>query len=165
MSLSRCSQLTVLGFGFSRSRSLGGGKVGHSSMMWWTVCSSAPHGQAADGRRPQRCILALNRPTPVRSRFSVAQSLRGRSAPGGRLVFGVTESWGVGGGGGVGESAASWFSMLEACWNRSHSYIYRVAQINGMVYFQHYEDAITGIIVWSNFSWEKWYQDQQFLVQ
>ena len=55
------------------------------------VCSSAPHGQAADGRRPQRCILA--RPTPVRSRFSVAQSLRGRSAPGGKLVFGVTESW------------------------------------------------------------------------
>ena len=61
-----------------------------------------------------RCILALNRPTPVRSRFSVAQSLLGKSAPGGKLVFGVTESWGVG------ESAASWFSMLEACWNRSH---------------------------------------------
>ena len=62
-------------------------------------CSSAPHGQAAVGPRPQRCILALNRPTPVRSRFSVAQSLRGRSAPGGRLVFGVTESWGGGGSG------------------------------------------------------------------
>ena len=99
MSLSRCSQLTVSGFRFSRSRSLGGGKVGHSWMMWWAVCCSAPHGQAADGRRPQRCILALNRPTPVRSRFSVAQSLRGRSAPGGKLVFGVTESWGGGGGG------------------------------------------------------------------
>ena len=34
----------------------------------------------------------------VSSRFSVAQSLRGRSAPGGKLVFGVTESWGGGSG-------------------------------------------------------------------
>ena len=51
-------------------------------------------GRLLMGADPQRCILALNRPTPVRSRFSVAQSLRGRSAPGGKLVFGVTESWG-----------------------------------------------------------------------
>ena len=33
---------------------------------------------------------------------------------------------------------------------------------NGMAYFPQYVDAITGISVWGNFSWEKWYQDQQF---
>ena len=33
---------------------------------------------------------------------------------------------------------------------------------NGTGYFPHYVDAITGISVWDNFSWEKWYQDQQF---
>ena len=34
---------------------------------------------------------------------------------------------------------------------------------NGTAYFPQYVDAITGIGVWDNFSWEKWYQDQQFL--
>ena len=31
------------------------------------------------------------------------------------------------------------------------------------MYFPHYVNAITGISVWGNFSWEKRYQDQQFL--
>ena len=39
---------------------------------------------------------------------------------------------------------------------------YRVAQKNGTGYFPQYVDAIIGISVWANFSWEKWYQDQQF---
>ena len=33
---------------------------------------------------------------------------------------------------------------------------------NGTAYFQQYRDAIIGIGVWDNFSWEKLYQDQQF---
>ena len=33
---------------------------------------------------------------------------------------------------------------------------------NGLAYFPRYVDAITGINVWGNFSWEKWYQVQQF---
>ena len=33
---------------------------------------------------------------------------------------------------------------------------------NGTAYFLQYVDAITSISVWNNFSWEKWYQDQQF---
>ena len=33
---------------------------------------------------------------------------------------------------------------------------------NRMAYFPQYVDAITGISVWGNFSWEKWYQDHKF---
>ena len=33
---------------------------------------------------------------------------------------------------------------------------------NGTGYFPRYVDAITSIRVWGSFSWEKWYQDQQF---
>ena len=37
-----------------------------------------------------------------------------------------------------------------------------MAHKNGTGYFPQYVDAIIGISVWSNFSWEKLYQDQQF---
>ena len=67
--------------------------MGHSWRMCWALCCSAPHGQAEEGRRPQRCMLALKRPTPVLRRLSVDQFLRERSAPGGRLVFGEIVSW------------------------------------------------------------------------
>ena len=93
VSLSLCSQLTVSGIGFSRSRLVGRERVGHSWMIWWVVCSVAPQWQAAEGRRPQKCMFALNRPTPVRSRFRVVHSLRGRSVPGGKLMFGTIERW------------------------------------------------------------------------
>ena len=60
----------------------------HSDRMWSAVCSGAPHRQAAEGLRPQRYMLAPKRPTPVRRRFKVTHSLRGRSAPGGMFVPG-----------------------------------------------------------------------------
>ena len=41
-------------------------------------------------------------------------------------------------------------------------WLYRVAHKNRMAYFPQYVDAITSISVWGNFSWETWYQDQQF---
>ena len=44
----------------------------------------------------------------------------------------------------------------------SGSQLYRVAQKNGTGYFPQYVDAVTGISVWGNFSWEKRYQDQLF---
>ena len=56
--------------------------------MWSAVCSSAPQMHAGDWLSPQRCMLALNLPTPVRSRLSVTQSLRGSSEPAGALVSG-----------------------------------------------------------------------------
>ena len=40
--------------------------------------------------------------------------------------------------------------------------LYRVAHKNGTANFPQYVDAINDIRVWGNFSWEKWYQDQQF---
>ena len=40
--------------------------------------------------------------------------------------------------------------------------LYRVAHKNRTAYSPQYVDAITGISVWGNFSWEKWNQDQQF---
>ena len=50
--------------------------------------SGAPLRQAVDGRRLRRYMLAPKRPTPVRRRFKVTHSLRGRSAPGGMCVPG-----------------------------------------------------------------------------
>ena len=50
--------------------------------------SGAPLKQAVDGRRLRRYMLAPKRPTPVRRRFKVTHSLRGRSAPGGMCVPG-----------------------------------------------------------------------------
>ena len=60
----------------------------HSDRMWSAVCSGAPHRQAAEGRKPQRNMLAPKRSTPVQRRFKVTHSLRGRSAPGGIFVPG-----------------------------------------------------------------------------
>ena len=67
---------------------IGGPSLVHSDRMWSAVCSGAPHRQAAEGLRPQRYMLAPKRPTPVRRRFKVTHSLRGRSAPGGMFVPG-----------------------------------------------------------------------------
>ena len=81
--------LGVVGSTFSDGR-----RVWHSYMMCSAVCSLAPHVQAADGRSPQRYMFALNLPTPVRSRFRVTQSSRGRCVPGGNFVSGLmTANW------------------------------------------------------------------------
>ena len=48
--------------------------------------SGAPLRQAAEGQRPQRYMLAPKRPAPMRRRFKVTHSLRGRSAPRGMFV-------------------------------------------------------------------------------
>ena len=84
------NQSTVSGHGLVRSvgEPKGGPSLVHSDRMWSAVCSGAPHRQAAEGRRPQRYMLASKRPTPVRRRFKVTHSLRGRSAPGGMFVPG-----------------------------------------------------------------------------
>ena len=66
---------------------------GTSNRTWCAVCSGLPQTQVAEGRRPQRCMLALRRPTPVRRRFSVTQSLRRRRVPGGRSSPGAMPSW------------------------------------------------------------------------
>ena len=90
-----CNQIAVPGLGLvkSRLRSLGGPRIGQSLMMWCAVWTIGPHTQADVGRSPQRFILWLNLPTPVRSLFNVTQDLRGKSAPGGNAVFGVTVNW------------------------------------------------------------------------
>ena len=46
--------------------------------------------------------------------------------------------------------------------NNKVRWVYRVSPKNGTAYFPQYVDAITGISVWGNFSWEKLHQDQQF---
>ena len=51
---------------------------------------------------------------------------------------------------------------LCVIWDISESYT-GWPRKNRTGYFPQYVDAITGISVWGNFSWEKWYQDQQFL--
>ena len=84
------NQSTVSGHGLVRSvgEPKGGPSLVHSDRMWSAVCAGAPHRQAAEGRRPQRYMLAPKRPTPVRRRFKVTHSLRRRSAPGGMFVPG-----------------------------------------------------------------------------
>ena len=84
------NQSTVSGHRLVRSvgEPKGGPSLVHSDRMWSAVCSGAPHRQAAEGRRPQRYMLAPKRPTPVWRWFKVTHSLRGRSAPGGMFVPG-----------------------------------------------------------------------------
>ena len=47
------------------------------------------------------------------------------------------------------------FTQVKIC-------LYRVAHKNRTAYIHHNVDAITGISVWGNFTWEKLYQEQQF---
>ena len=91
----RRSQLTVSGLGLVRLMVVlsGGLRVGQSWITWCAVWSVCPQIQAADGRSPQRFMLWLKRPTPVRNRFKVTHSLRASSAPGGNNVFGWTVNW------------------------------------------------------------------------
>ena len=51
--------------------------------------------------------------------------------------------------------------QISHCRSRNENYT-GWPRKNGMGYFPQYVDAITGIGIWGNFSWEKWYQDQQF---
>ena len=108
-----CSQRAVSGSKLFRSGFgwPGGRRVGHSLMMWEAVCSGAPHVQAGEVLNPQRCMLAWNLPTPVRSLLRVTQSFRGRSAPGGSLVFGVTVNWG-----GLGVCCQLSFHAVRVLW-------------------------------------------------
>ena len=59
----------------------GGLCSGQLLMMWSAVCSGSPHSHAAMSVSPHFFKDALNRPTPVRSRFRVVQCFRLRSSP------------------------------------------------------------------------------------
>ena len=52
--------------------------TGHSRTTWPTVCSSAPHSQAAEETIPHLYKQERKRPTPVRRRSSRTQALLGR---------------------------------------------------------------------------------------
>jgi len=57
----------------------GDGWIGHWRTTWSTVCSSAPHSQAAEEAIPHLYKQEWKRLTPVRGRFSRTQALLGRS--------------------------------------------------------------------------------------
>lgn len=108
-----CCQLTVVEFGLVKSRivSLGRQRVGHLWRMWCAVWLVGPRMQAADGHNPKRCMLALNRLTPVGSRFRATHSLQCRSALGGSFTLGVTLNWVVRGG--VLPASSLWITDVE----------------------------------------------------
>ncbi len=60
---------------------LGGRCCGHSSTMWRTVCSRAPHSHLADSLSLHFFMATPKRPTPVLRRFSIVHCLRGNSRP------------------------------------------------------------------------------------
>jgi len=57
--------------------------IGHWRATWSTVCSSAPHSQAAEEVIPHLYKQGRKRPTPVRRRLSRTQALLARATPGG----------------------------------------------------------------------------------
>jgi len=59
----------------------GGRWVGHWRATWSTVCSSAPHSQAAEEAIPHLYKQEQKRPTPVRKRLSRTQALLARVIP------------------------------------------------------------------------------------
>jgi len=61
----------------------GGRWIGHWRTTWSTVCSSAPHSQAAEEAIPQLYKQEQKRSTPVRRRLSQTQVLLGRVISGG----------------------------------------------------------------------------------
>ena len=68
----------------ARSCSLLGGRwIGHWRTTWSTVCSSAPHSQAAKEAIPHLYKQECKRPKPMWRRLSRTQALHGRVAPGG----------------------------------------------------------------------------------
>ena len=64
-----------------RPSSEGGLYKGQVVMMCSAVCSGSPHSHPALSARPHLFMDALNRPTPVRRRFSSVHCRRGRSSP------------------------------------------------------------------------------------
>ena len=74
---------------FSSSRTVrpcspwGGRWIGHWRTIWLTVCSSAPHSQAAEEAIPHLYKHERKRPTPVRRWLNRTQALLGRVIPGG----------------------------------------------------------------------------------
>ena len=61
----------------------GGGRwVGHWRTTWSTVCSSAPHSQAAEEAIPHLCKQEQKLPTPVRRRLKRTPAILGRVIPG-----------------------------------------------------------------------------------
>jgi len=61
----------------------GGRWIGHWRTTWSTVCSSAPHSQAAEEAIPHLYKQEYKRPTPIGRRYSWTQTLLGRVIPGG----------------------------------------------------------------------------------
>ena len=55
--------------------------MGHASRTWSAVCPEAPHSQFDEGARPRLCMDEWNRPTPVRRRLSLTQTVRGKLIP------------------------------------------------------------------------------------
>ena len=49
----------------------------HAKIMWYAVCSLAPHSDFAEEARPHLCMDELKRPTPVRRRLNLFASCSG----------------------------------------------------------------------------------------
>ena len=48
---------------------------GHVKIMWFAVCSLAPHSHFAEEARPHLCMDEPKRPTLVRRRLSLTQAV------------------------------------------------------------------------------------------
>ena len=76
-----CSHALVSGPKSNRPASEGGLYRGQPVIMGSAVCSGSPHSHAALSDRPHFFRDDLERPTPVRRRFSEVHRWRGRSPP------------------------------------------------------------------------------------
>ena len=83
--------------------------IGHWRITWSTVCSSAPHSQAAEKAIPNLYRQERKRPTPVRRRLSRTQALLWRVATVGYLPVSGMKMRGL-----VGLSAHSAFHWWSA---------------------------------------------------
>ena len=65
--------------------------MGDVKIMWSAVCSLAPHSHFAEEARPHQCIDKPKRPTPVRKRLSLTQTVLVKLNPIGLVVVNETK--------------------------------------------------------------------------
>ena len=60
--------------------------MGYVKIMWSAVCSLAPQSHFAEEARPHLCMYELKRPTPLRRRLSLTQTVLVKLIPIGLLL-------------------------------------------------------------------------------
>ena len=55
--------------------------MGHVKIMWWAVCSLAPHSHFAEEAKPHLYMDEPKRPTPVRRRLNLTQAVLVKLVP------------------------------------------------------------------------------------